>query len=93
METEKPLLGMPVVVALTFAIMRLTPARFDKTRFAIPISLIVAIVLSVADTLVYSQGDVLKGIYESVLKGVGLGFAAVGAHSAYKNYTPDNNNE
>ena len=86
METEKPVFGIPIVVAVTFAVMKFTPDKFNKTRFAIPVSFLVAIVLSVVDMLVYGEGDMLKTIYTAILRGIGVGFAAVGAHSAYKNY-------
>jgi hypothetical protein len=87
MDTEKPVFGIPIVVALTFAIMRFTPRGFDRQRFAIPVSFIVAIVLSIVDTLIYVQGNIAQAVYTAVLRGVAVGFAAVGAHSTYKNYS------
>jgi len=86
MNTEKPIMGIALVVMVTEIIMRFTGDSFDKKRFAPPVAVIVGIVLSVGDSFIYGAGVWYVMLWEAVIRGIGVGVGAVGAHATWKNY-------
>lgn len=87
---EKPVVGIALVMMVTELIMRLTPERFDKRRYAIPISILVAVLMCIADTFIYGSGLWYVMLWEAGLKGFIIAMASGGAYSALKNYKSDN---
>ena len=83
---ERTAIGIGIVMIITEMIMRLTPANFDKKRFAVPISILVALVLSVADALIYNTGSTHELIWSGIIKGFVIAMGSGGAYSALKNY-------
>lgn len=85
---EKPVIGIALVMMITELIMRLTPSSFDKRRFAVPISVLVAVLMCIADTFIYGSGLWYRMLWEAGLKGFIIAMASGGAYSALKNYKP-----
>lgn len=90
MDEGKPVIGIAMVMIATEFIMRLTPQGFDKKRFAVPISVVVAVVLVAVDALIYSEGLWYKTLWLSILRGFVIAMGSGGAYSALKNYKPEN---
>ena len=86
MDAEKPIMGIALVLMVTEVIMQLTRDSFDKKRFAPPVAVLVGIILSVIDGFVYGAGLWYVVAWEAVIRGIGVGVGAIGAHSTWKNY-------
>jgi len=84
-----PVIGIGIVMVITEVIMALTPKTFDKKRFAVPISVLVAVMLSVSDGVI--RGN--SGVWDSVLSGFIIAMASGGAYSTMKNYRKSNPTE
>lgn len=84
-STEKPVIGIAIVMLVTEVVMQLTPKGFDKKRFAVPISMLIAVIMSIVDTFIYSSGMWYKLLWEAGLKGFVMAMGAGGAYSAMRN--------
>ena len=83
---ERTAIGIGIVMIVTEMIMRFTPKTFDKKRFAVPISILVALVLSVTDALIYDTGSTHELIWRGMIKAFVIAMGSGGAYSALKNY-------
>lgn len=91
-DEGKAIVGIGVVRYLTELVMRFTPTRFDKARFALPVSAGIAIVLSITEAMGPS-GD--GNILSAVMRGIVVAAGAGGLYSSEKNYRElkEKNNE
>ena len=78
---EKPVIGIAMTTVLVDLIMRFTPDKFDKKRFAPAVCFGVAMLLSFGEAL--ATGLDLWGAF---LRGMTVTVGAGGAHSYAKNY-------
>lgn len=81
-EQGKSIVGIALVKYLTDLVMRITPARIDRKRFAPLVSFLVAIAASIGEALVTNS----MNIWSAIVRGIVVSMAASGAHSVGKNY-------
>lgn len=84
--TGEPVLGMGMVMIVTEVVMRLTPVGFDKKRFAVPVSVAVAIALVTIDAFVNGSGVWYKTLWDSIQQGFVIAMGSGGAYSALRTY-------
>ena len=81
-DTIGTAVSAPVVAFIIEIIMRFTPKSFDRRRFALPMTAIVAIGLSVVEALSKSH----ISIWLAVVRGLTVGMASAGVYDVYNNY-------
>ena len=73
----------PVVAFVVEIILRLTPASFDRKRFALPIAAIISLGLSILEAVTYSH----LAIWAAIVRGLTVAMASAGAYEVLNNYS------